>query len=162
MSLPASAYAIVPNPPPQRASAVQRKAAAREEHSREARLKCKIDQASRVLDRIDRQAAALAAQMNALAVRKAALTRRTERIEDRVLSEMLANRLEKVSGNRVTFTARAAAAALVVDNESLVPSEFLREKLVSSVDKIAIKLALAKGADVPGVSLAQKVSLIRS
>jgi hypothetical protein len=42
-----------------------------------------------------------------------------------------------------------------------IPSEYVREKLSAAPDKVAIKAALARGLDIPGVRLTQKVSLVR-
>ncbi len=162
MALPVTAYAnlALVRPTPKR-TAAGAKAAAHSERDREARLKTKIEQADRVLDRLAAREKALAERIKALQSSRAVNYRRTERIEDRILTEMTEAGLKTCSGLRCTMSARPAPAALVVDDESLIPPEFVSERLVTSVDKVAVKLALAKGAEIGGVHLTQKVSLIR-
>ena len=162
MALPVTAYAnLALVRPTAKRSAAGVKAAAHSERDREARLKTKIEQADRVLDRLAAREKALAERIRELQGRRAINYRRTERIEDRILTEMTEAGLTKCTGLRCSMSARPAPAALVVDNESLIPSEFVSERLVTSVDKVAVKLALGRGIEIAGVHLTQKISLIR-
>lgn len=139
-----------------------RKAEANAERNAETRLKRKVEQAHAVLNRLESRSKEWAFQIKELQKRKQAVDLRAERIEDRILQEMGDAGLEKLAGLRITFTARPSGnPALVVDNEMLIPSEYVRETLVSAPDKVAIKAALARHWDVPGVHLEQKISLVR-
>jgi hypothetical protein len=170
MALPASLYANIPQRGPQlvpapatKPIAHERKAAAAPERERELRVKQKIDQADRVLDRLEARSAQLAAEINRLQARKAHTTGRRDRVESRILSEMTAAGLERAAGNSARWTAKPNAQSLVVDDESLIPAEYLRETLASAADKIAIKAALARDPDltIAGCHLEQSVSLVR-
>lgn len=131
------------------------------EREKELRTKRKIDQAAGVLDRIDARTKQLQAQIKLLQRRKNALDARCERIEDRILTEMMDSGLKQATGLQRTFTQRPAPESLVVDDETLIPAEYLRESVLSAPDKVAIKQALAQGAEIGGVHLQQKISLVR-
>lgn len=162
MAFPASVYAVPEAPAPKRKPvAVELKKTAVAAAAAESRRKRKIEQAHRVLNKIDQMDADLALRIRELQKRRSSLVQRKERICDRILSEMSAARIEKADGIRVTFSTRLAPASLVVEDEALIPADYLREKLVTSVDKVAIKQAFERGQDVPGCHLEQRVSLVR-
>lgn len=162
MALPASLYAIPEVTRPKRKlSSVQRHSEAKAELAHELELKRNVDQVDRVLTKLEARRAARTALIRSLQKRNAADDARIAKIEDRTLVWMAEERHEKVSGIRITLTARPAPPAVEVLDESQVPQEYWREKLVSSIDKIAVKTDLTKGIEIPGVGLTQKISLIR-
>ncbi len=148
-------------PPAAKPTAAQLKRDAHAQRTAETSVKQKVEQAHSVLCRLEARSACLALRIKELQRRKGAAERRDERIEDGVLAIMSADDLERLDGLRVAFTMRAATPALIVDDEALIPPEYLRETLVSAPDKHAIKAALSRGAAIAGVHLAQKVSLLR-
>jgi hypothetical protein len=131
------------------------------DRSAELRQARKIDQANGVMDQCEAASAALAAEIKALQKRKAAIDARYTKIEERIIREMQAGGFEKCHGKKTAFELRNAPLALQVADESQVPQEYLREKLATSVDKVALKAAIIKGLEISGCSLTQKVSLIR-
>jgi hypothetical protein len=179
MPIPASAYAnvlhLVPPAALKKPTAPARQAAAELAREAELRLKRKIDQANRVLDRLEARGIEQGIALKALQKRKAATLARIERIEDRALAEMSKASLDKASGIRYTFEARQNAASLLVDHDELVPKEFRRTIPESDApDKVAMKAFLQKrtgetdadyeertAALSAAVHLEQTVSLIR-
>ncbi len=147
---------------PTKPTKAARKAEANAEREAEIRIKRKVEQAHGVLCRLEARSKRLALQMKELQQRKQAADSRAERIEDRILREMGEAGLQKLAGLRITFTARPSGnPALFIDDESLIPGEYIKETLVSAVDKLAIKAALARHEEIEGVRLTQKVSLVR-
>jgi len=57
-----------------------------------------------------------------------------------------------------TFTTRKSESILIEDEE-LISQEFKNQKLVITVDKLAIKKAIKSGEDVPGASLSTNQNL---
>jgi hypothetical protein len=57
------------------------------------------------------------------------------------------------------FTAKDAPPAVIVEDAALVPPQYIR--MTESVDKTAVKAALARGVQIAGVRLVQGVSLQR-
>jgi hypothetical protein len=89
------------------------------------------------------------------------LDQRVERIEEQTLTLMGEAGLEKLTGNKVTFSMRANAPSLVVEDQSQIPSEYIRTKSTTEPNKVAIKVALDRGVEIGGVRLVQSISLIR-
>lgn len=144
-----------------RPSAGSLKTAADQQRQAETRLKRKVEQAHHVLSQLEARAASYAAQIKELQRRKAASEKRAASVEDRILTHMQAHGLEKVEGIRVVFTTRLAQPSVIVDDVKLIPSDYLRFKQTVEADKVAIKAALERNLEVPGVHLAQTISLGR-
>jgi hypothetical protein len=163
-----SLYANLAVVQPMLKTAVARRAAAVSEASAEARLKRKVEQANTVLNELEKREAAFGAQIKELQRRKNALAGRIEKIEDRALTLMQDAGLATVAGIRCSFRAQPAAPSLVVDDQSLIPAEYLRQPKTPppEPDKLAIKAALAKNDELDpaawGVRLSSKISLIRT
>jgi Siphovirus Gp157 len=136
------------------------------ERDREAVLRTKIDRVHRLLSALEARAAACDLAIKQAQARKKAACARAERIEDRVLLLMQDAGLKEVAGRHVTLMSREAGVPkLIVDNEALIPSEYMRQPKPPkpAPDALAIKAALDSDPDlmIPGVHLAQTVSLIR-
>jgi hypothetical protein len=127
----------------------------------EFKAKKAIDRASAVLDRLEARAAACAKQIARLQRRKACALAKAERLSDSIIAYMQRSHLDKADGWHVTFSLRDAPPALVVTDDSKIPPEYVREVLVSSVDKNAVKHALARGEEIEGCYLTSKVVLLR-
>jgi Siphovirus Gp157 len=132
------------------------------EASAERKAKHAVDRAAALLDRLEARSADLAKQIAALQKRKRLADTRAERIEDRVLRHLSKARLDRIDGFSRGFKTRLAPAALSVTDESLIPATYVRESVVTAVDKVAVKAALARGEEISGVALTQKVSLLRA
>jgi len=89
---------------------------------------------------------------------------RARRLEERgdVARDLIRRMLEALEIDKLerpTWTATVAEGpkAVIVEDENLVPQEFLR----SSIDKNAIKRALKAGEDVPGAVLTNGMPVLR-
>lgn len=156
-----AAYANLQLVRPARPSVASLKANANLQRDAETRVKRKVEQAHAILCNLEARSSRLSAQIKELQQRKAAAERRASRIEDRILTRMHEDGLEKLTGLRVTFTMRPAQTSVVVDDVKLIPVCYLREKATREPDKVALKQAIERNEDVPGVHLAQTVSLVR-
>lgn len=92
--------------------------------------------------------------------RKEKLTKRAQS-----LSEYLQFNLQKLSINEIKsspyFKIKLKQCPPSVDvlDETLIPSEYWREKITTSVDKIKLKEILSEGVEIPGVALQRKIKL---
>ncbi len=154
-------YAVVSHKPVSMPVRRREIAEIRTEKLAECKTKKAIDRASALLDRLQARQAGLSKQIGALQKRKALACARIERIEDQALKAMRKAGLDKADGFHVTFTARPAPKAVQVDDESLIPAQYMRSKDVSAPDKAAIKAALERDIEIAGVRLTQKISLVR-
>jgi hypothetical protein len=159
--VPATAPAATPMKKPAAGAVSAKRAAAAASKAGELETKKAIDRADAVLTRLGSRAGSYAKQIAILQRRKAIALARAERLEDAIIRQMQAAKLTKVDGFKVTLSTRDAAPALVVDDQSLIPDAYMRTKLVSEPMKVEIKAALAKGEQIEGVHLTQKISLIR-
>jgi hypothetical protein len=156
-------FAVVPKRGAAKLPAHKRNIAeVRTEKLAEFKVKAAIDRADAVLRRLEERQQVLAKQIAQLQKRKASAGDRAARIEDAILTRMIAAGLEKVDGFHVSMSTRNAPAALAVDDETMIPAEYFRTiPEQRAVDKNAVKAALAKGAEIAGVRLTSKVSLVR-
>lgn len=165
----APAVARVPGPggPQLVVSAVELKRVAVEDAAEDARRKRKVEQANAVLDRLEHREAAIALEVKRLGHVKAAIARRMERIEDAAITLMDEAGLTVVAGIRCTWTAKQTPEALVVDDESKVPAEYMRQPPTpgKEPDKTAIKKALKADAELApaewGCRLTSTTKLVR-
>jgi transposase len=127
----------------------------------EAKVKRAIDRTAYLLDRLEARVSSCDEQIKHLKARKEAAYQRIERIEEQTLTLMEEAGLEKLTGNNVTFLMRANAPSLVVEDQSQIPSEYIRTKSTTEPNKVAIKVALERGVEISGVRLVQSISLIR-
>lgn len=169
MPLPAAAYsniALFPATAPKGGGAARRAAAARQ-NDQETQIKRNVERSNALLDRLEARAAAFAADIKRIQKRKNATAGRIERIEHEILTYMEDERVELLAGIRCTMRAQAAAAALEVVDETLIPKQYLRQPPAppSAPDKVAIKAALAASQDIEpadwGCKLTSKISLVR-
>jgi hypothetical protein len=136
---------------------------------RELETKKAIDRANSVLDRLEQRVAKYDAQiqliceqyLKPLEQRRACAHRRIERLEDEILEKLSQANLGRVDGFCREFRAVSCPKAVQVDNLSLVPNEYIRNK--PEADKGAIKRALERDCDlvIPGVHLTQNLRLAR-
>ncbi len=93
--------------------------------------------------------------------RRACAQQRIERLEDQILAKLSEANLERVDGFCRELQAVSCPKAVQVDNLSLIPNEYIRNK--PEPDKVAIKRALERDRDlvIPGVHLTQKLRLAR-
>ncbi len=157
--IPASAYANVQAFVPTAPGPIEVPRPAEREH--ELRLKRKADQACRVLDAITEEIAEVQACIKDLGKRKAMLDRRYAAIEDRIIAEMQQGGFTEFRGVRAELALRNAPEALVVEDATLIPEDYIRETISTAPDKVAIKAAMKRGEEIPGCSLTQKVTLCR-
>jgi|ERR1700722_3141604 len=103
---------------------------------------------------------AIADAIKGMVVRKTRLTKQAES-----LSEYLQMNLQKLSINEIKsspyFKIRLKQCPVSVDvfDESVLPAEYLREKITVTVDKIKLKETMSEGVEVPGATLHRKIKL---
>ena len=100
-------------------------------------------------------AAQIKIEMDNLNKRKKALESKAESLEGYLTSVLSGQKFDTA---RVAISFRASEAVQVFD-ESKVPSEYLKTKIETSVDKNALKKALKDGLELEGVQLVSKQNI---
>ena len=82
----------------------------------------------------------------------------SENIKEYIAYNMKKANIEKIETDIVKFSFRKSKSLEITD-ESRIPKEFIKEKIVTSVDKMAIKNALKQGETVTGAELVENINL---
>lgn len=99
------------------------------------------------------QIAACDEYVNRVKERKNVIENALKRLHDRALYVMQTTNQKKLQGNVHTLTARENPGQTIITDESLIPEQYMREKVVRTPDKTAIRKAIESGESVPGADL---------
>lgn len=91
---------------------------------------------------------------------KARAGRTKERVTNIAANFLTAMGKDNAKGEQFTFKRRKYPPRVVVADEKLLPKEYIKEKVLTSIDKIAIKKALQNGDEVAGASLEQRQGVV--
>ncbi|KWR82518.1 siphovirus Gp157 family protein [Pseudomonas sp. PI1] len=110
---------------------------------------------------MDTDVEALDKEIERLTERKRAIKNRQESLKDYLRENMEAAGIKKISCPLFSITCAEGREIAVVDDESLLPDEFMRVKTDVAPDKAEIAKALKAGTEVPGAHLERTKSSIR-
>lgn len=95
-----------------------------------------------------------------MAERRKALEKRSERLKAYLHNNMERAGISKIDSPWFCISLKKNPAAVVIDDESSIPADYLREiPATFQPDKALIKQAISDGFDVPGCHLAQGTRL---
>lgn len=122
----------------------------------------KVDSFCRFLSLVESQAELAAKEIDRLKLRRDALQKTADRLEQYAIRLMQSQGLTKLEGDTAKLSLRSNVAAVEITDEAAVPPQFKTITQKISCDKRAIKKAIDSGADVPGADLRfGSVTLIR-
>ena len=103
----------------------------------------------------DAEVATIKAAEEELAKRRKRKESRAQWMRDHILNSMKAAKIDKVDGPLLTIAVRNNPAAVIVDDESKIPKEYMRAPLPPpppkpEPDKAQIAAAIKAGKEVPG------------
>jgi hypothetical protein len=127
----------------------------------------KVDTVASTLALFESLRTAAVTERDRLARRVEFYARQSERLETYVLAVLSASNLNRLDGETSTLMRRLNPPSVVVDDESAIPTEFLRWPPLPPEpppvpDKAAIKKAILGGNTVYGCRLERSVRLVRS
>ena len=85
--------------------------------------------------------------------RKARFMARADTKKRLVLEALERAGIKKIERSEFTVSIRAVPPSVVIENDALLPVNFVRTTVTTAPDKAAIKEALTSGNDVPGAKL---------
>lgn len=100
----------------------------------------------------------ISAEIKRLQEKKKAKEKTIERLKETAAQAMMLFGKTKIDTPTLTVSLRKSES-VVVENESLLPLEYLVEKVTVSADKAAIKQALKSGIELEGASIQEKQNL---
>jgi hypothetical protein len=129
--------------------------------------RAKVDRVASVLAMFEHLAQAAGAEAKRLEKRAEYFSRQAARLTDYVLAVLEASQLKKLEGETSTLARRLSPPAVLIDDENLIPREFMRHAPQpppppAVPDKVRIAGALKAKRDVPGARLVQRARLVRS
>lgn len=110
---------------------------------------------------IEAEAEAVKAAEDKLKKRRMMLEKRAGYLRQYLLSNMQAAGITEIAAIDKSFRARVMAGrdSVMIDDETKLPPDYIREKLIREPDKVLIGKAIKDGHDVPGAHLERKPSL---
>lgn len=99
--------------------------------------------------------------IKAITAKKQTLVHKETSIKNYLSVQMKRTGIKQISANDGTFTAKFVKnpAKVIIYDETMIPKEFLREKITIEPDKFAIKRALQNDQEIQGATLKQEESL---
>ena len=80
------------------------------------------------------------------------------KLKDEIIQHMEENNLTNIKEDGVSITCSDAPFSVVIDNEDLVPPEFVKEKVVKSIDKKAL-IEQRDSIEIDGIEFIQTKKL---
>lgn len=99
---------------------------------------------------IDGDLEAIQSQIDRLTERKRIITNRKESLKEYLRTNMDAAGITKITHPLFTITCGKGKPIVVIDDEKLIPDDFVNVKVTSAPDKAAIAKAIKEGKEVPG------------
>lgn len=118
----------------------------------------KVENIGKLIRKFESESLAIEAEIKRLQDRNSRSKRNAERLKEYVSDNLQRASIEKVEGNLFTFSFRKSTSVNILD-ETVIPKEFINEKVVTSVDKKAVGDALKNGVEVSGCELVTKQNL---
>lgn len=121
-------------------------------------IKDKVENIGKLIRKFESESLAIESEIKRLQDRNSRSKRNAERLKEYVSENLQRASIDKVEGSLFTYSFRKSTSVNVID-ESMIPKEYVNEKVVSSVDKKAVGDALKKGVIVAGCELVTKQNL---
>lgn len=118
----------------------------------------KIESYAAVIANYKAEAEACKAESKRLKEKADAALRHAETLKETIVRFLTVTDRRKVQAGNWSVSLRDSEAVSVTD-ESLLPSDYWREKVERSVDKVAVKNAIKGGQVIPGAELVTNTSL---
>lgn len=122
-------------------------------------IKTKVDNMVRVIRNYEADVKALKDEEKRLADKRKSVENSKQRLENYLQSFTSETEGKKFKGNIFDVSIRKNPPKVIVDDESLIPVEFITVKEVKTVDKTALKNHIKLIGDVEGCRLVQEESL---
>lgn len=115
-----------------------------------------MDTLEECLEEIELLDESIAAQKKLLQAEKETLTmmqKDRETLSAKVANEMVENGCTDMEHNKVKWSVRNTPQKVIISDESLLPSKFIREKVTTAPDKVLLKASLKNGKHIQGAYL---------
>jgi hypothetical protein len=119
-------------------------------------LELKALNIARYFQNLDAEAAAIKDAETRMAARRKALENKAKRLREYLKQNMQNCQITKISCPEFEISLRKNPPAVIIDNEALIPQEFVEIRTSTYINKVAIKAA----GEVPGTHIEQGYALV--
>lgn len=107
----------------------------------------------KLAENLDSDTSAIDAEIERLKARKQVIVNRQKSLREYLLHNMETSGITKIECALFTASLRKGIESVEIENESLLPDEFISVEVVTKPDKKAIKQAIQSGQQVPGATI---------
>ena len=107
----------------------------------------------KLAENFESDTSAIDAEIERLKARKQVIVNRQKSLREYLLHNMEASGITKIECPLFTASLRKGIESVEIENESLLPDEFISVEVVTKPDKKAIKQAIQSGQQVPGATI---------
>ncbi len=111
-------------------------------------------------ENLNADTSAIDAEIERLKARKQVILNRQKSLRDYLLHNMETAGITKIECPIFTASLRKGVESVEIENESLLPDEFVSVEVVTKPDKKAIKQAIQSGREVPGTTVKRGATTI--
>jgi hypothetical protein len=111
-------------------------------------------------ENLNADTSAIDSEIERLKARKQVILNKQKGLRDYLLHNMEAVGITKIECPLFTASLRKGVESVEIENESLLPDEFVSAEVVTKPDKKAIKQAIQSGQSVPGASIKRGATAI--
>jgi hypothetical protein len=119
----------------------------------ESALTDKFDAIMALIKNAESMASACDKESKRLEERKKMFNKKSGDLKKYIIDCLNAANVKTLKSDFHTFTRRKGSPSLIIDNESLIPPDFINTSIVTTPDKKAIKEALEKGVKIKGAHI---------
>lgn len=121
-------------------------------------IKEKANSIGQVLNTFAAEAAVYDAEIKRLKAKKDAAENKADRLKDYLSYTLKTMEIDKLECDLFKFSFKGSKS-LIVDDEKLIPEEFVTKQEVIKVDKKALKKAIDANGEIPGCHIHEKKNL---
>ena len=118
----------------------------------------KLENIAKYMQRLDGQMDVLDKEIARLNSLKKTHERKKDSLKKYVCFNLISDWIMKMDTDLFRFSFRNSQSVEVIDEES-IPQEYIKEKVTTSIDKVAIKKAIKEWKDVQGAVINEKQNL---
>lgn len=124
----------------------------------EGQLKEKLEATALYVKELKAMAESIKVEMVALKERADAKIKRAESLSKYMANIMLSHEMSEFESSKVRLSFRKSDA-VIIDNEFMIPRNYMKETTTIAPDKVALKKSLKFGEMIPGVHLEERENL---
>jgi hypothetical protein len=122
-------------------------------------MKLKATNIGSLIKNIETESEAIDNAIENMYQRSKRLKNKADKLREYLKFNMESCKLEKVSSPYFDINIRFNPPSIVIKNENIIPKEYWRENIVTSIDKLLIARELKSNKEIPGIVIERRTRL---